>query len=108
MTRNIHKSNTRRYRSRKEILELLDKLNQSEGTTVKEFCKEHNINKATYYNWRTRYRGNITKEQKSARFIEIVSTLSSATTVSAALFAEVKGIRLYQPVSAEYLKTLAL
>jgi transposase-like protein len=108
MTRNIHKSNTRRYRSGEEILELLDKFDQSEGTTIKEFCRQHNINKATYYNWRTRYRSNLTKEKRSAGFIEIVPSSSSATTISAALFAEVKGIRLYQAVSAEYLKTLAI
>lgn len=108
MESNVQKTSTKRYRSREEILRLLDKLERSEGVTVKEFCRMHDISEATYYNWRIRYRSKSTKEQKSAGFIEIIPSAASAAPVSAAIFAEVRGIRLYQRVSADYLKTLAL
>ena len=93
----------RRQRTPEEIIELLKEFENSEGITIKEFCEINDISDATYYNWRKQY-GSKSKEEKSAGFIELVNP--AATSGSEPLFAEVKIIRLYQPVSADYFKTI--
>ncbi len=92
----------RRQRTPEEIIKLLEEFENSEGITVKEFCEIQDISDATYYNWRKLY-GSKSKEDKAAGFIELVSDTPS--TVNGQLFAEIKTIRFYQPVSADYFKT---
>jgi transposase-like protein len=93
----------RRQRTPEEIIELLKEFENSEGITIKEFCEINDISDATYYNWRKQY-GSKSKEEKPSGFIELVNP--AATSGSEPLFAEVKIIRLYQPVSADYFKTI--
>ncbi len=96
---------SRRQRTAEEIIKLLEEFENSEGITIKEFCEINDISDATYYNWRRQY-GSKSKDEKSAGFIELVN--SPATSGNEPLFAEVKIIRLYQPVSAEYFKTIGV
>ena len=84
-------------RSAKEIKELLV-LFESSGVSAKQFCADNRISTAVFYKWRERYR---TQEEKTD-FIPLQVTSSA----SIALFAEVNGIRIYQAVSASFLKEL--
>ena len=95
----------RRQRSAEEIIKLLEEFENSEGITIKEFCEINDISDATYYNWRKQY-GSKSKDDKSAGFIELVNQPSA--TNSEQPFAELKIIRFYQPLSAEYIKSLGL
>lgn len=96
-------------RSKKQIIKLLKDYQSNEGLTIVEFCKLHDINKSNFYNWQKRY-GYGSKEpgnNKPKGFVTVELTPSAEALVSTpTLFAEVKGIRLYHVVSAEYLKTL--
>jgi hypothetical protein len=86
-----------------EILKLLEEFEYSDGMSVKAFSSLHGVSEATFYNWRKRYSGKKGDNRKSAGFIEI---LPSASGPSVGLFAEIRGIKLFQAVPAEYLKTL--
>jgi transposase-like protein len=89
----------RQFRSRSEILDLLQEYRESK-LSVKLFCEKRSISEGSFQNWRKRYG----TDQSSA-----TGTAFTAVSVSAAavgLFAEVNGIRIYQPVSAGYLKEL--
>lgn len=92
-------------RSRQELTSLLKKFEKCEGVTAKAFCQLHQITESAFYRFRARYHKKA-KAAKQAGFIQI-----SPNTVdeerSGVLFAEVRGIKLYQPVSADYLKILA-
>lgn len=85
----------RRRRSHAEILNLLSEYSKT-NETVKQFCITRNINKASFHKWQSRY-----KTKGSIGGFAPVQVTSSI-----ALFAEVKGIKIYQPVTAAYLKEL--
>ena len=88
----------RRRRSHAEILNLLSEYSKT-NETVKQFCITHNINKASFHKWQSRY-----KTQRPITGFVPVQVSSSSRTVG--LFAEVNSIKIYQPVSAAYLKEL--
>lgn len=92
----------RSRRSRAEIMNLLDEFRKS-NESVKAFCTKHHVSKASFHKWQSRYRS----KPALPGFAAIQITPSVANT-SAALFAEIKGIKIYQPVVASYLKELAL
>lgn len=87
-------------KSQEEIADLLKKFSES-GSTVKQFCKEHQIVPGTFHKWRGRIKGKSSIKPDKAAFAQI-----QVTPPVSSLFAEVKGIRVYQPVSAAYLKEL--
>jgi hypothetical protein len=91
-------------RSKEEIISLLDECRKGKFS-VKEFVKLKGIHEATYYNWRNKYGSKQGKQRLSTGF----ATLKINPSPSAhppALFAEVKEIKIYQLVSAAYLKEL--
>lgn len=92
-------------RSRQELTSLLKKFEKCEGITAKAFCQLHQITESAFYRFRARYHKKA-EAAKQAGFIEI-KPHTVAEERPGILFAEVKGIKLYQPVSADYLKTLA-
>jgi hypothetical protein len=89
----------RRFRAESEIRELLAAQRQS-GLSVKSFCLRHSIAPGSFHNWKKRY---------EVQGLPAANDAFAAVQVGVAggLFAEVNGIRLYQPVSAGYLKELA-
>lgn len=87
----------RSRRSAKEIRALLE-LFDSSGITAKQFCTNNGISETVFYKWRGRYR---TVEEKN-NFIPLQMEASGWH----GLFAEVNGIRIYQAVSASFLKEL--
>lgn len=94
-------------RTRKQIVKLLKDYAGKEGMTIVEFCKLNDINKSNFYNWQKRYAIKESKGSKPKGFVPLQLTVPSSSSDNvSSLFAEVKGIRLYQVVSSEYLKAL--
>ena len=92
-------------RPKHQLLELLAEYDKTRGMTVKDFCKLHNVTQGSFYTARKRYRDATVKKQPSG-FIAITSLAFDQPV--ATLFAEVRGIKLYQPVPVDYLKALVL
>ncbi len=90
-------------RREEEILQLLEEFDYSDGMTVKEFSTLHGISDGTLYYWRKRYAAKRSENRKPGGFIEI---LPSSSNTSVGLFAEINGLKLFQAVPADYLKTL--
>ena len=100
MERSIQIS-TRTRRSKQQIQDLLQEFERSKST-VTDFCKLHNISAGSFHKWKSRYRVNsVTLNRKSG-----FAKLNVSASTSSALFAEVNGIRIHQPVSASFLKEL--
>jgi hypothetical protein len=91
-------------RTRQEIAQLLTEFDKSQGMTAKDFCRKHQISEGAFYSARKRQASKKGDSRKSG-FIALPPPAGKER--SGVLFAEVKGIRLYQAVPAEYLKTLA-
>ena len=94
-----------RRRPETQIRALLS-LQQKQGIAVTTFCKAHKIHKATFYNWRNKYDGNIKNGQS---FTPV--HFAEAATPAATLFAEIElpskvCIRLFERVDATYFKPL--
>ena len=90
-------------RSKEQILELLNEYDKDHGTTVKAFCKLHQISEGSFYSARNRYRAAGAKQKQPSGFIAITTCIKRT---GGCLFAEVNGIKLYQSVPADYLKAL--
>ncbi len=89
----------RQFRSQSEILELLKEQQQS-GISVRAFCAERIIPEGSFHNWKKRYiAADEAADRKGFAQVELAAAAAS-------VFAEVNGIKLYQPVSAAYLKEL--
>ena len=89
-----------------QILVLLDEFEKGE-IGIPEFCSIHNICKATFHKWGSRYKEKVGKPGEPTGFTTLKITGENNSS-PAILFAEVKGIKIYQPVSASYLKELAI
>jgi hypothetical protein len=88
-------------RTQQQIQDLLNEFSKSD-CTVREFCRINEIGQATFHKWQSRLKSNAAKKSISPGFANVLID----STSQGALFAEVKGIRVYQPVSAAYLKEL--
>ena len=92
-------------RTREQILQIIAEYEKSHGLTVKEFCKQQGISEGTFYSFRSRYKPKRPANDIRGGFIAI--TTPGSQTSTCILFAEVNGIKIYQAVPADYLKTLA-
>lgn len=93
-------AHSRVFRKKSTILELLRQQPRS-GLSIQAFCVQHSIPPGSFHNWKRRY--DITAEQGSGPSF---TPLQVKTSVPQQLFAEVGSIKLYQPVSAGFLKEL--
>ena len=105
MEQTTEKPSTSR-RSRHQVIALLNEYDNSRGMSVKEFCKLHQISKSAFNSARNRHRAAPKSKPQPSGFIAISSPANKEP--SNTLFAEVKGIKLYQAVTANYLKALIL
>ena len=87
-------------RTREQMLELRNKFEQTD-LTVHAFSRLHNISTGILYKWKNRYKSD---DNKAAGFARV--TITPSQQVAQGLFAEVGGIKIYQPVSATFLKEL--
>lgn len=91
------------FRGEDSILNILADYKKSK-LSIKTFCIENNIASATFHNWKKKYSRRSVKTVKPLGFASLQITPSAV--VSTALFAEVHGIKIYQWVTAAYLKEL--
>ena len=104
MNQNAKKA-PRLRRTRNQIEVLLQEFENS-NMNIPQFCKSHSVSTTTLHKWQSRYRSKVERIFKPAGFAKLNIT-SSVSNGQGTLFAEVQGIKLYQPVSASYLKELA-
>ena len=96
----VNQSSRRQRRNSQQILALLAKYNSS-GLSVSDFCERHQITESNLRKWISRAKQKANKKEMRRSF-----TAVQVTTSESVLFAEVDGIRIYQPVAASYLKEL--
>ena len=88
------------FRSKQDIKRLLKEHAQSDQS-VKAFCAGLNIAEGTFYHWKHKFsKGSDATGKIGFAPIEVVPSAGKG------LFAEVGSIKIYQPVSAAYLKEL--
>lgn len=86
----------RKFRGQTAIVKLLQEQRQS-GQSIKSFCAAHGIAEGAFHNWKHRYESDVDARPGFAR-VQLIG--------EPGLFAIVGGIKIYQPVSAAYLKEL--
>lgn len=101
----IEKKPSSSKRTREQILQIIAEYDKSHGLTVKEFCRQHGISEGSFYSFRSRYGFKKQSKDQSGSFIALTAPVLKESFNT--LFAEVNGIKLYQVVPADYLKTLA-
>lgn len=93
----------RLFRSEETILNILGEYKKSK-LSIKSFCIEKNIAQASFHNWKKKYGKRTVQKSKPVGFAALQITSPSA--IQESLFAEVKEIKIYQWVTAAYLKEL--
>lgn len=96
----VIETKTRTRRTQQQISDLLAEFDNG-NFTVKEFCQLKGLSYGTFHKWQFNRKNNFLNRQQNPGFAPVKLTSSEH-----GLFAEVKGIRLFQPVSAAYLKEL--
>jgi transposase-like protein len=99
-------------RTEKEKLDLIEQWEQS-GLPILTFCRQHHFSDSVFHSWLNKYRRHHKKTPTpESDFIALPITAPSTMPQDhCSLYAEIilKGgshIRFYQPVSADYLRTL--
>ncbi len=92
------------FRGKEAIVNILNEYKKS-NLSVKGFCIENNIASASFHNWKKKYSNGRTKRVAQPGFATL-RVSPSAPVAGPGLFAEVNIIKIYQPVSAAYLKEL--
>ncbi len=87
----------RKFRGETAILKLVQEQTQS-GQSIKSFCIAHGIAEGTFHNWKHKYGAGSVPASKAFTTLQVVP--------ESGLFATVGNIKIYQPVSAAYLKEL--
>ena len=93
-----------RRRSKDQIKLLLEEFEQQK-ISVREFCALHEVSITTFQKWQSRYKQTAENKSKPTGFAKI-KIASPDINCQSLLFAEVSGIKIYQPVAASYLKEL--
>ena len=94
----------RQRRTHNQIKQLLLQF-EKDTLTVAEFCAIHSVSKATFHKWQSRYGIKSAKSAVAGGFAKL-KIASPGLNLQHSLFAEVNGIKLYQPVAASYLMEL--
>lgn len=89
--------------TREQISEIIARYDKKQRISIKEYCKLHGISEGSFYSARSRQRSSTKGSRRKPGFIAVNPSPSQP---SATLFAEVRGIKIYQVVPADYLKTL--
>lgn len=92
------------FRGKETILNILSEYGKS-NLSIKTFCQNNNLASATFHNWQKKYSNAVAKPDVQPGFATL-QVNPSGPVADPALFAAVKGIKIYQPVPAAYLKEL--
>lgn len=87
----------RKFRGKAAILQLLQEQAGS-GQSIKTFCAAHDIATGTFHNWKHKYGLGSPQEPAGFASLQVIP--------EPGLFAIVGTIKIYQSVSAAYLKEL--
>ena len=98
-------STTRVTRTKEDMFGLIAK-HDSSTATVKEFCQLHDLPQGTFYYWQKKYHLENDEPGTPSGFVQLQVEDRLPVGSQQGLFAEVRGIKLYQAVSAAYLKEL--
>jgi transposase-like protein len=109
----ITSKKSRSQYSSEQRQQLLGEFKESK-MSASEFSRLHGINVSAFGKWLTRERRKggtpsgrqARKQARPTGFAELQISQSPAQAAKAVLYAEVHSIRIYQPVSASYLKEL--
>jgi Transposase len=96
----------RATRSKEEMLELIAKHDKG-ATTVKEFCQQNGLTQGVFYYWQKKYHIENSQPVSQSGFVQLQLEDTPQVGTHQGLFAEVRGIKLYQTVPAAYLNELA-
>jgi hypothetical protein len=101
-------STPRGTRTKEDMFGLIAKHDTS-NTTVKEFCQEHGLTQGMFYYWQKKYyaKSNGSDVDSPVGFARLQVEDRQPGLSEQGLFAEVRGIKLYQAVPAAYLNELA-
>ena len=91
----------RRFGDKEKMFKMLHEYEKS-NLAIKTFCLENNIAPGTFYYWKKKYNTRSVNQPTQSGF----ASLHITTPSPAAIFAEVHGIKIYQWVTAAYLKEL--
>lgn len=91
------KAGTRKFRGKAAILRILQEQVQS-GQNIKSFCASRGIAGGTFHRWKQKYGAPEDRPEAGFATLQIIP--------EPGLFAMVGSIKIYQPVSAAYLKEL--
>jgi hypothetical protein len=92
------------FRGKETILNILSEQKKSK-LSIKAFCDENDIAAASFHNWKKKYRNSRANRVVQPGFTTLRVT-PTAPVAGPGLFAEVNSIKIYQPVTAAYLKEL--
>ncbi|WP_143151019.1 IS66 family insertion sequence element accessory protein TnpA [Chitinophaga sancti] len=77
------------------------------GRSVKSICDQHNIQSSNWFYWQKKYhQRQISSNGDESSFTLLQITPDLITPNDPGIFAEYKGIKLYQQVSASFLREL--
>lgn len=100
----ISAKKVRVFRGEETILNILSE-HQKGNLSIKSFCDENNIAYASFHNWKKKYSNSQASRAAQPGFAALRVT-PSGPVAGPGLFAEVNSIKIYQPVTAAYLKEL--
>ncbi|MHA4811898.1 IS66 family insertion sequence element accessory protein TnpA [Flavitalea flava] len=92
--------------SEDEIFRAIEEFEQAGNISIKEFANAFQVSKATFYNWRKRYKTKFIAKDPPKGFIQVDLTQVQQSEEQGQIFAEFRGITFYQRVNPAYLKAL--
>jgi hypothetical protein len=98
-------STLRGTRTKEDMFGLIARHDKS-NTTVKEFCQLHGLTQGIFYYWQKKYHLENSEPGSQSAFVQLQVEDTQHVGAHLGLFAEVRGIKLYQAVPAAYLKEL--
>lgn len=93
--------------SKEEYMFSLIKEQAGSGQSIKSFCFQHGISPGNWFYWQKRYQQRSLQSQNdNGGFTLLRITPDVVDSVESGIFAEYKGIKIYRPVPASFLKEL--
>jgi hypothetical protein len=93
----------RKSLSREDQMFALISAQATSGESIKGYCERHGISQGNWFYWKKKYQRQY---QDKGGFAVVEITDAIEVDSNGDIFAEYKGIKLFQPVSATYLKEL--
>ncbi|WPV67056.1 IS66 family insertion sequence element accessory protein TnpA [Chitinophaga sp. LS1] len=77
------------------------------GQSIKSFCARHGIPSGKWFYWQKRYQQrNLEAHSENGSFTLLQISPDVVSSIDSAIFAEYKGMKIYRPVPASFLKEL--